>query len=394
MQLLFALGAHGGALADPHLHFDDTLVAAQAEGCAFFRGERGDQVEHDLRVLDRFSIDREQDIAGADASRVGRAAAHDAGDQRTFGIRQAEGLGQFGRDFLRLDADPAARDRAGPDDLLHDAARTGHRDGEADAERAAGARVDGSIDADQVALAIDQRAAGVARIDGGIGLDEVLEGVDAKVRTAEGGDDAHGHRLADAERVADGEHDIADAQAVHLAEGDGRQFLGLDLQDGEIGFRVAADDLGLVGLAVVERYLDVVGPLDDVIVGQDIAIGADDDARAKARVLARLSFRALAEEVAEDGVVEQRMAGLADGLRGVDVHHGGQGGPCGVAIGADRGAACLITGRRFLQGDDGLALRQPLRLEGGDDEQEGKRNGCRLCKNQPQPLHGIVSNEA
>jgi hypothetical protein len=28
----------------------------------------------------------------------------------------------------------------------------------------------------------------------------------------------------------------------HLAEGDHRQLVGLDLQDGEVGFRVAADD--------------------------------------------------------------------------------------------------------------------------------------------------------
>ena len=35
-----------------------------------------------------------------------------------------------------------------------------------------------------------------------------------------------------------------------------------------------------------------------------------------------------------------------------------------------------------------------FRLERRDDEQNGERNGYRLCKNQPQPLHGIVSNEA
>jgi hypothetical protein len=81
------------------------------------------------------------------------------------------------------------------------------------------------------------------------------------VRAAERRDDAHGHRLPDAEGIADGEHDIADAQAVGLAESDGRQLVGLDLQDGEIGFGVAADDFRLVGLAVVERDLDVVGAL-------------------------------------------------------------------------------------------------------------------------------------
>ena len=33
---------------------------------------------------------------------------------------------------------------------------------------------DAGVDADQLAAAVDQRAAGVAGIDGGVGLDEVL----------------------------------------------------------------------------------------------------------------------------------------------------------------------------------------------------------------------------
>jgi hypothetical protein len=48
-----------------------------------------------------------------------------------------------------------------------------------------------------------------------------------------------------------------------------------------------------------------------VVVGQDVAVRADDDAGAEAGILARLAFRAVAEEVAEDRVVEQRVALLA-----------------------------------------------------------------------------------
>jgi hypothetical protein len=62
-----------------------------------------------------------------------------------------------------------------------------------------------------------------------------------------------------------------------------------------------------------------------VEVGQDVAVGADDDAGAEPGVALGLAFRAVAEEVAEDRVVEQRMALLLDFLRGVDVHDGGQG---------------------------------------------------------------------
>jgi hypothetical protein len=59
----------------------------------------------------------------------------------------------------------------------------GGRDGnrKADADRAAGLRIDRRIDAEQVAVGVDQRAARVAEVDRGIGLDEVLEMVDVQV---------------------------------------------------------------------------------------------------------------------------------------------------------------------------------------------------------------------
>ena len=55
--------------------------------------------------------------------------------------------------------------------------REAHRDREADALVAAGAREDQRVDADQVAAGVDQRAARVAGIDRGVGLDEVAERV-------------------------------------------------------------------------------------------------------------------------------------------------------------------------------------------------------------------------
>ena len=52
--------------------------------------------------------------------------------------------------------------------------------GEADALGAAGFGKNGGIDAQQIAMGIHQRAAGVARVDRGIGLDKVFVGVDAQ----------------------------------------------------------------------------------------------------------------------------------------------------------------------------------------------------------------------
>ena len=67
-------------------------------------------------------------------------------------------------------------------------------------------------------LQVDQRAAGIARIDRGVGLDEVLVAQPAQAAAADRRDDARGHRLAEAERIADRDHEIADAQRAGIGQ--------------------------------------------------------------------------------------------------------------------------------------------------------------------------------
>ena len=104
---------------------------------------------------------------------------------------------------------------------------------------------------------IDQRAAGIARIDGGIGLDEELIVGDADLRARHRRDDAVRHGLADAERIADREHDVADLHVVGIAELDARESARChpDAQHGEIGARVLEHDLGFELALVGERDL-------------------------------------------------------------------------------------------------------------------------------------------
>ena len=61
---------------------------------------------------------------------------------------------------------------------------------------------------------VDQRAAGIARVDGRVRLDEELVIGDADLGARQRRDDALRHGLADAEGVADGEHEVADLQAL------------------------------------------------------------------------------------------------------------------------------------------------------------------------------------
>ena len=53
-------------------------------------------------------------------------------------------------------------------------------------------------------------------IDRGVGLDEELVVGDADLRARQRRDDAVRHRLPDAERIADGEHQVADLQLVGI----------------------------------------------------------------------------------------------------------------------------------------------------------------------------------
>ena len=55
----------------------------------------------------------------------------------------------------------------------------------------------------------------------------------------------------------------------------------LQAQHGEIGARILQHDLGLELALVGERDLDLVGALDDVVVGHDQAGGIDDHAGAE-----------------------------------------------------------------------------------------------------------------
>ena len=88
-------------------------------------------------------------------------------------VDAADGRRQIG---LEGDADGAADNLVlGSDEIVVDwnDGIGGH--GKADALVAGGLRVDRGVDADDLAIHVDQRAAGVAGIDRRIGLDEVLE---------------------------------------------------------------------------------------------------------------------------------------------------------------------------------------------------------------------------
>ena len=101
------------------------------------------------------------------------------------------------------------------------------------------------------------------------------------VPTGARGDDAEGRGLAHAEGVADGDHPVADAGAVVRCEIHcGQRLAALDLEQGEIGPLVAADDFGVEPGAVIEDHGHGLGARDHVIAGHDVAVGVHDEAGA------------------------------------------------------------------------------------------------------------------
>src|SRR5581483_12349336 len=97
---------------------------------------------------------------------------------------------------------------------------------------------DGRGDADQLALAVEQRTARVAGVDGRVGLNDAADEplVLRTQRAIQAADDARRQRALQAEGIADGEDAHADQQLGRVAPGYREELVrgSLDLQHGQI----------------------------------------------------------------------------------------------------------------------------------------------------------------
>src|SRR5262249_26850122 len=191
-------------------------------------------------------------------------------------------------------------------------------DREADAGVVARLALDLRVDADHAALRVQQRAAGVAVVDSRVGLDRVA---DRELRLAgdrpvERAHDAARDRLLEAERAADGDDAVADLQVARAAYGEREELRGgrVDLDHGEVGGLVRADQVGAVGLAVPELDGDRRGAIDDVLVRDDVPVAVVDPAGAFGLGLAAAAAAErglLAAAVGLDGDLDDAAVGLA-----------------------------------------------------------------------------------
>src|SRR5207253_4102997 len=94
-------------------------------------------------------------------------------------------------------------------------------------------------------------------------------------------DDAlrHARSARQSQGVADGHHPVADLKLPRIAELRDGQVVTLDLEHRQVGLRVGTDNFAGETALIWQRYEDLLGAFDNVVVGQNVPLAVVDDAR-------------------------------------------------------------------------------------------------------------------
>ena len=146
-----------------------------------------------------------------------------------------------------------------------------HRNGKPDAGVHA---ADERVDADHLAVNVDQRAAAVAGVDAGISLDKILveHHLIREHPPPLGAHVADGDAVIQLVRRADRDGELADLGLVRVTHLRGSQPGGIDLHHGDVRLAIHAEHLAVVLLAALKNDLHLFGILNHVTVGEDDAV--------------------------------------------------------------------------------------------------------------------------
>ena len=162
------------------------------------------------------TVDRRDHVPRLDPAACGRRAGLDAGDDSAAVADLLDGR--------KGHAEQGVLGHLAGAQLVDHRLRRIDGDGEADVLGLPGDR---GVDADDVALEVEQRAAGVARVDRGVGLQEVGEVLAVGLGEAAvlGRHDAGRHRrpAGEVEGVADGDDLVAHLEGIGVAQRKGRR---------------------------------------------------------------------------------------------------------------------------------------------------------------------------
>mmetsp|Transcript_10629 Transcript_10629/g.21039 ORF Transcript_10629/g.21039 Transcript_10629/m.21039 type:complete len:464 (-) Transcript_10629:106-1497(-) len=227
-----------------------------------------------------------------DAHHAGRGARRPGGHLEHDSTLLDDGDAALGRLSFRgeplevRDAQHGALHLPELDQLLDDG--LGRVDGDGEGDTRAGPSAErGSVDADKLAVTVDERPPRVARVDRGVGLDHPVDlaaggGHDLPVLAA---DNTGRERRLLPKGVADGHSELSHAKLVRGADRQSLQDpLGrVDLQHGDVLVGVDAGELGVISLLVAvivgEGDLGLVDLVDDVKVCDDVALSVPYEAR-------------------------------------------------------------------------------------------------------------------
>src|SRR5215467_10642832 len=96
-------------------------------------------------------------------------------------------------------------------------------------------------------------------------------------------DDARSHGTLQANRAADGHHQLPDLQHFRISEARGRQRLAIrrgDTHDGDVSIGILADHFPWQIVPVGESHRHLSCSIYDMGIGENVAVGREDDTRA------------------------------------------------------------------------------------------------------------------
>src|SRR5690606_13106719 len=126
------------------------------------------------------------------------------------------------------------------------------------------------------AVQIDEGATGVARVDGHVCLNE--RQVVTRI-PVDGTNNTGGDRGFEPKWRTDGQYPLALFECGRFADFHGLQTLGINFDQSDISARIGAHDFSGVFLAGRQGNENTVGARHHVVVGKNVAVVTDDEAR-------------------------------------------------------------------------------------------------------------------
>ena len=280
---LAAGGQHvaGGLLIGLHLDADLFVATEHIQhdlGAGLLAGDEASQL---LGGGHGLSVHRNDDVGRLELRPVGRPVGFDGTDHHAIlglGVDVAETavLPKIGNP----DSQPRPDELTVFDEAIADFTSQIRGDGKADADPDAHGRADHGIHAHDLAVDVDQRAAGIAHVDVGVGLDEILVGQGPHVfdLTALGTDVAEGDAVLEVEGSANGDGELTHPHLIGIGELHRNQARDLfaQLNHRQVGLGIPAADLGLHLATILEDHQNGLGIFDHMVVGQDVTVFAHD----------------------------------------------------------------------------------------------------------------------